>query len=315
VLGFVWNFGLLVPLAAAGIALTWNRRRELSALFVLIATLALGVVAFYVFARYRYSLVPPLVLFAGAALVEALDRCGSLRAGRARTLAIPAVVLVLAWLASNAWKPYERDRALAASLRNSGVALGQKGENARASELFLQALAVDPRSAETWSNLGWSYLNSQHPNEAADAFRKAIELHAPDLVREHERLSEALGQLGRWSDSISELRSAVALAPKNRDPRLRLAWLLATSPDEHVRNGAEALQLAKAASEEAANRDVHALDVLAAALAEIGRVDEAVATLDAVLQAPSAQRQLDAAKPLRERRALYAQKKPFRLAP
>jgi hypothetical protein len=70
-------FGVLVPLAVLGIVLTWPRRRELALLYVLFATLLGSIVLFFVFARYRYPLVPYIVLLAAAGMVGAIDAVGS----------------------------------------------------------------------------------------------------------------------------------------------------------------------------------------------------------------------------------------------
>src|SRR5262249_37945449 len=73
VLGFVGHFGVLVPLAAVGLVVTWRDRRQLWIVYALIATYAASVVIFYVFARYRYPLVPMLIVFAAAGVVGIRD--------------------------------------------------------------------------------------------------------------------------------------------------------------------------------------------------------------------------------------------------
>ena len=65
-LGPIAHFGVLVPLAVIGLWLTWPDRRRLWVLYAIAATFAITTIAFYVFARYRFPLVPLLVLFAGA---------------------------------------------------------------------------------------------------------------------------------------------------------------------------------------------------------------------------------------------------------
>ena len=69
-LGPLTHFGVLVPLAVAGIWLTWPDRRRLWVLYAIAATFAITTVAFYVFARYRFPLVPLLVLFAAAGVAR-----------------------------------------------------------------------------------------------------------------------------------------------------------------------------------------------------------------------------------------------------
>src|SRR5262249_26324991 len=69
-LAIVWNFGTLFGAAVLGV---WWRRSEWRRLWIFYAmafVYAASVVLFYVFARYRFVLVPPLALLAGAAVSE-----------------------------------------------------------------------------------------------------------------------------------------------------------------------------------------------------------------------------------------------------
>jgi hypothetical protein len=68
VTAFVGHFGVLVPLALVGIIATWPIRSKLWVIHAMLIAYAGSVVMFYVFARYRYPLVPFLVLFAAAGL-------------------------------------------------------------------------------------------------------------------------------------------------------------------------------------------------------------------------------------------------------
>jgi len=78
----------------------------------------------------------------------------------------------------------------------------------------------------------------------------------------------------QFSAAIEDHQKAIALEPDNPVMHNELAWLLATAPDESHRDGNKALEHAMRALEltdEAATRDT-----LAAALAELGRFEEAV---------------------------------------
>ena len=69
--GHVSHFGVIAPLALFGVWATWARRDQLWLLYVMGATYAASVMMFFVFTRYRYPLVPFLILFASAGLVDA----------------------------------------------------------------------------------------------------------------------------------------------------------------------------------------------------------------------------------------------------
>ncbi|MCP4658237.1 MAG: hypothetical protein GY856_22725, partial [bacterium] len=64
VLGWLWHFGVLGPLAILGIRTTRRHGRRLAILYAIVLAVALSLVLFYVVARYRFPLVPVLVLFA-----------------------------------------------------------------------------------------------------------------------------------------------------------------------------------------------------------------------------------------------------------
>ena len=59
----VGHFGVLVPLAAIGLIWTWPDRRRLWVLYALAGAYAASVVLFFIYARYRYPLVPDALAF------------------------------------------------------------------------------------------------------------------------------------------------------------------------------------------------------------------------------------------------------------
>ncbi|MCA9072672.1 MAG: glycosyltransferase family 39 protein, partial [Planctomycetaceae bacterium] len=67
---FVWHFGVLAPLGFLGIALAWTSWRRQGMLLLFIGAYAASVSLFYVFARYRFPLVPPLILLAAAGVLR-----------------------------------------------------------------------------------------------------------------------------------------------------------------------------------------------------------------------------------------------------
>jgi hypothetical protein len=70
---------------------------------------------------------------------------------------------------------------------------------------------------------------------------------------------------------VAHFREAIGIDPKFAQAQSNLAWLLATSPEATVRNGAEALKLAAKAVDLSQGKDASMLDALAAAYAETGR--------------------------------------------
>ncbi len=80
-----------------------------------------------------------------------------------------------------------------------------------------------------------------------------------------------------FQKAVDHYREALRLKPDAPDILNNLAWLLATCPDDAVRNGAEAVKCAGRACELTQNKQPMLLGTLAAAYAESGRFDDAVA--------------------------------------
>ena len=81
----------------------------------------------------------------------------------------------------------------------------------------------------------------------------------------------ALGQLGRTREAVAQYQEALRLNPDLAGALNNLAWVLATCPDDQLRNGAEAVRLAERACELTHYREPLFIGTLAAAYAEAGR--------------------------------------------
>jgi tetratricopeptide (TPR) repeat protein len=89
-------FWLVAPFGLLGAVVLWPRRRELSIFYLFLLTYMLGVVAFFVNARFRLPVVPILLLFAayGAAYIVDAFRQKNLRLAQAILVLAVAMVLV-----------------------------------------------------------------------------------------------------------------------------------------------------------------------------------------------------------------------------
>jgi tetratricopeptide (TPR) repeat protein len=115
--------------------------------------------------------------------------------------------------------------------------------------------------------------------------------------------------VGQWEDAAEDFRQAIKNSPKLGRAYRGAAWLMATCPEDNFRNAELALASARKAVQLDGNGDFTYLDTLAAALANAGEYEDAVATQEKALQiAPDA-----AMEELRSRLSLYAAGKPFRL--
>ena len=143
-----------------------------------------------------------------------------------------------------------------------------------------QALALDPDLAEAHAFLGNLLARDEQYAEAANHFGRAL-VRDPGNLHWHRDRAMALILGGRYSAARSGLVSARRLRPGDLDGPLSamdhldtlLARLLAASPDPGVRNGPEALRIARRLLDLRPSID-HA-ETVAMALAEIGEFGQA----------------------------------------
>ena len=89
-------------------------------------------------------------------------------------------------------------------------------------------------------------------------------------------LAVQLTQAGKFAEAVQAYREAARLYPNNPAALNNLAWSLAWSPDQELRNTKEAVQLASKAVELTGQQQVILIAILAAAYAEDGQFDKAV---------------------------------------
>jgi Flp pilus assembly protein TadD len=116
--------------------------------------------------------------------------------------------------------------------------------------------------------------------------RRALSLK-PD-IQTHLNLAGLLVQAGQSRQAAAEFRRVLALRPDLPEPLSNLAWLLATSGDDAIRDGSEAVRHAERACHLTAFRQTAMISTLAAAYAEAGRFPEAVATAENAIRLQTA---------------------------
>jgi spermidine synthase len=114
---------------------------------------------------------------------------------------------------------------------------------------------------------------------------------------------------------VDEYRDVLRLNPKDAMTCNNLAWLLATHPQAAVRNAAEAVELAERAVALTGRNHPVALNTLAAAYAEAGRFDDAIATAETAMQKARSMGQPAMAREISSLLALYRSGKPVRQEP
>jgi tetratricopeptide (TPR) repeat protein len=120
---------------------------------------------------------------------------------------------------------------------------------------------------------------------------------------------------GQWAEAVPCYRRALELAPDDVVSLHRLAWVLATSPDDAIRNGPEAVALAERACRLTNRRDALALDALAAACAETGQFERAAGAATEAVSIARSQGAETLALQLAQRLEGYRDGRPFRARP
>ncbi len=159
---------------------------------------------------------------------------------------------------------------------NYGAALFTRQQFADAERELRAAIALRPGYAEAHLNLGAVLCSEGRLEDGIESFRRAIALE-PGYRDAYRNLGEALASLGRDAEAVGAFREALRSRPDDARLRDRLAWILATSALDNVRNGNQAVQLAETAVEATQGSDPNILDTLAAAYAEANRFGDAIA--------------------------------------
>jgi tetratricopeptide (TPR) repeat protein len=339
VLGHVSHFGVILPMAVLGLLLTWDRRRELWLLPAFAAVLGVAVTLFFVVARYRFSMMPVLVVLGAAGLAQSIAR---LRAERTRSLIGPVIAAFLVASVSN-WPIIPRGNHDPISYFNAGVVLFDGGRVDEAIANYQRALALRPvmadahlqmgialakkgrfeeglneilqadrlRPGDPWVILERGSLLAQMGRlvEARDALLKTAEA-LPREVRAFRNLAVVSIQLDDWPEAVKSLRHTAALQLRDIDARLELAWILAACPLDAVRRPQEAIEIADLLCNETGRRDPECLDALAAAYASAGKFEQAVRLISEAIEVAQSTGRSELAVVLHEREKRYQQRQP-----
>ena len=211
-------------------------------------------------------------------------------------------------------KALQIDPASKVTHYNLGVALASNGEMGAAMVQFRQALAIDPDFADAHLNLGNALRKSGHLDEAIGHLRKVVSIK-PDYGTAYSTLGLVFLQRGNVQEAIDSWKQALAINPNQADVQNNLAWLLATTPEASLRNGAKAVTLAQQANHLTGGGNLKVLRTLAAAYAEAGRFEDALATARRAIELGASQKNHDLAAALQKEMRLYEANTPMRDAP
>lgn len=157
--------------------------------------------------------------------------------------------------------------------RSLGDALAGLGEYLAARPEYQAALQLRPEAAQVKELLAANAPKADAEQTLNELTGQLTATAAPEI---HARAAQAQCLLGRHAEAVQQYHLALAQRPDSVEWLNNLAWLLATCPEDAIRNGSEAMFLARHACDLTQNRQTVCLGTLAAACAEAGRFDEAV---------------------------------------
>jgi tetratricopeptide (TPR) repeat protein len=156
-------------------------------------------------------------------------------------------------------------------------------------------LKASPGNVALLNRLGGFYLVAGRPRKAIEAATQIIAKEPDDYAALRFR-ADAYLNIGKHAEAIVDFDRALVLNKDKDDESLlnNYAWVLATSPDEKLRDGPKALKLATKAAEATKYETPHILSTLAAAYAETGDYENAAKWSQKAVEL--AQKEVDAAK-------------------
>lgn len=194
---------------------------------------------------------------------------------------------------------------------NLGIVCMRQGKAAEGLAHFAEAARQDPRNPETHFNLGLALRDQQRPVEAAAAFSAALGLQ-PDNAKYHFHLASCLAAQRQSKQAIVHYRQALRQQPGAPEVLDAVAWLEATDPDPAVRDGSEAVKLARQAAELTQRQQSRPLITLAAACAEAGDFPGAISAAKEALALTRTSGQTNLADKAERLLKLFETGKPFR---
>jgi tetratricopeptide (TPR) repeat protein len=198
---------------------------------------------------------------------------------------------------------------------NLGQALALQGKLEEAEPHYLAALKIKPDDPQTHRRLASLLMRQGRKREALAHLHMTVVLSPRPDLRLRLDYANLLIQTGDLRQAVAQLRRAVLLQSDSVEALNNLAWLLATSSDDKVRNGAEAVQYAERASRLPPVKGMCVPGTLAAAYAEAGRFSEAVATAEKAVADETAAGDARFAAINQQLLGLYREGRPFHEPP
>ncbi len=170
---YIFHFGTLVPLGMVGIWLTRRNWRELWWAYLMIGAFTASVIGFFVFGRYRFPLVPLMLIFAAPGIVLLYD---AWKEKGPASLTMVAPWLIGLFVVCNL-PLVDTTVARSITYSNFGVEALIRDDVKLSEQFFEKSLELKPDNAVAHSNLAVLYWRKYGRHDMAEAhFNKALEV-------------------------------------------------------------------------------------------------------------------------------------------
>jgi thiol-disulfide isomerase/thioredoxin len=132
-----------------------------------------------------------------------------------------------------------------------------------------------------------------------------------NLALSHFNMAAQLNSKTNQIAALFHYRAGLKYEPKNQAARNNLAWILATSPEEQIRNPKKALEMANQLNQDTGNKIPQVLDTLAASQAANGEFQMAVNTIKNAISFLKVKPDANLLKSLQYRLSLYNEQKTY----
>jgi protein O-mannosyl-transferase len=205
---------------------------------------------------------------------------------------------------------------LAVTTNNDGAHLAfatslfAEGKTAEAIAHARAAAEIRPANAGVYGEVPVG-LEGKALDEAILLWSARVE-NEPNNIGARDTFGVLLVQKHQTRAAIEQWETALALTPNDGNAQSNLAWVFATAPDGSLRNGTRAVELAQRALKLAGGINPILHRTLAAAYAEAGRFDDAIATAERGQAFAEREGNRELASEFVAVLALYRQHQPFR---
>jgi tetratricopeptide (TPR) repeat protein len=192
-----------------------------------------------------------------------------------------------------------------------GAVLGLDGKYEEAAAHFRRSIELAPDAPGPYLPLTTCLARLGQTQQLVEAAKEGLRVN-PLNAELHITIAAAYASLGDLTNQVAHLRSATNLKPDADETLNNLAWILASTANDNVRNAAEAVKLAERACDLTQRREPVLLGTLAAAYAAAGRFKEAVETAEQARDKAIAVGQDEVAQKNRQLLELYRAGKAYR---